>query len=242
MSGYDTERAFQIKHVGAASPEGVASAVMEEGRQATVRRPRRADAERNRRSVLRAANEVFARRGMDASIPDVAARAGVGVGTVYRSFPTKRHLLGAIVAERFRWFEGQVHEALDAPEAWPAFEQVVWKGAAAQVKDRAFHQLIGHAADLPDVRRAREAAFAALQRLVARAQAEGTMRADVTAEDMPTLLAGVGYAQEGPAACWERHLAVVLDGLRAEGARPLPCEPLSPARLDAIVAELPCPR
>jgi hypothetical protein len=69
------------------------------------------------------------------------------------------------------------------------------------------------------------------------------MRADVVAEDIPMLMAGVGLSRvSGPGGAWERHLAVVIDGLRAEGAHPLPSKPLSRTQLDAIVRELPCPR
>jgi hypothetical protein len=69
------------------------------------------------------------------------------------------------------------------------------------------------------------------------------MRDDVVAEDIPMLLAGVGLSRSaGPGVAWERHLAVVIDGLRTEGAHPLPSKPLSRAQLDAMVRELPCPR
>jgi hypothetical protein len=96
---------------------------------------------------------------------------------------------------------------------------------------------------LPEVREARARVLAAMQRLMARAQEQGTMRGDVVAEDLAMLLAGVGLSREaGRGWAWERHLAVVIDGLRAEGAHPLPRRPLRRAELDAIVPDLPCPR
>jgi AcrR family transcriptional regulator len=209
----------------------------------TAPRPRRADAERNRARILAAASALFAERGLDASMPELAERAGVGVGTVYRAFPDKDHLLGAVMAERLRWFAGQIEAAMDAADPWAAFTDVIWKGAALHVKDQAFHQCMRGAMELPEVREARGRTLDAFQRLIDRAQAAGVMRADVVAEDVPMLLAGVGLSRvAGPGAAWERHLAVVIDGLRADGAHPLPSRPLTRAQLDAIVRELPCPR
>jgi AcrR family transcriptional regulator len=206
-------------------------------------RPRRADAERNRARILAAASELFAERGLDASMPELAERAGVGVGTVYRAFPDKDHLLGAVMAERLRWLAGEIEAATAAGDPWAAFTDVIWKGAALHVKDRGFHQCMRAALELPEVREARGRTLDAFQRLIERAQAAGVMRADVVAEDVPMLLAGVGLSRAaGPGAAWERHLAVVIDGLRAEGAHPLPSKQLTRAQLDAIVRELPCPR
>jgi AcrR family transcriptional regulator len=206
-------------------------------------RPRRADAERNRSRILAAASELFAERGLDASMPELAERAGVGVGTLYRAFPDKDHLLGAVMAERLRWLAGEIDAAIQAADPWAAFTDVIWKGATLHVKDRAFHQCMRAALELPEVREARSRTLDGFQRLIERAQAAGAMRADVVAEDIPMLMAGVGLSRvAGPGAEWERHLAVVIDGLRAEGAHPLPSRPLSRAQLDAIVRELPCPR
>ena len=206
-------------------------------------RPRRADAERNRSRILAAASELFAERGLDASMPELAERAGVGVGTLYRAFPDKDHLLGAVMAERLRWLAGEIEVAIVAPDPWTAFTEIIWKGATLHVKDRAYHQCMRAALELPEVREARDDTLDGFQRLIERAQAAGAMRADVVAEDIPMLMAGVGLSRvAGPGAAWERHLAVVIDGLRAEGAHPLPSRPLSRTQLDAIVRELPCPR
>jgi AcrR family transcriptional regulator len=209
----------------------------------TPHRPRRADAERNRARILAAASELFAERGFDASMPELADRAGVGVGTVYRAFPDKEHLLDAVMAERFRWLAEKIEAAAQADDPWDAFTDVVWKGAALHAKDRAFHQCMPQAAGLPEVSEARGRALDAFQQLIGRAQKAGAMRQDVVAEDIPMLLAGVGLSRSaGPSVAWERHLAVVIDGLRAEGAHPLPSKPLSRTQLDAMVRELPCPR
>jgi AcrR family transcriptional regulator len=204
-------------------------------------RPRRADAERNRTRILDTASELFAERGLDASMPELAERAGVGVGTVYRAFPDKEHLLGAVVAARFRWFAEQVEAAAEADDAWSGFVEVISKGAALHVKDRAMHECVLHVKGQPEVQEARERTRDAMQRLVERAQQQGTMRADVVAEDVPILLAGIGLSREAvPGVAWERHLAIVIDGLRAEGARPLPSKPLRRAQLDDVVRQASC--
>jgi hypothetical protein len=147
------------------------------------------------------------------------------------------------MAERLRWLAGEIEVAIMAPDPWAAFTDVIWKGATLHVKDRAYHQCMRAALELPEVREARDHTLDGFQRLIERAQAAGAMRADVVAEDIPMLMAGVGLSRvAGPGAAWERHLAVVIDGLRAEGAHPLPSRPLSRTQLDAIVRELPCPR
>jgi AcrR family transcriptional regulator len=208
----------------------------------TATRPRRADAERNRARILAAASELFAERGLDASMPELAERAGVGVGTVYRAFPDKDHVLSAVMAERFRWLTARIEAAIECEDPWTAFTDVVWQAAALHAKDRAFHQCLPQALDLPEVSEARSRTLDAFQRLIKRAQAAGALRPDVVAEDIPMLLAGVGLSRSsGPGVSWERHLALVIDGLRAEGAHPLPSKPLSRAQLDAMVSELPCP-
>jgi len=149
----------------------------------------------------------------------------------------------AVMAERLRWLAGEIEAAIQAADPWTAFTDVIWKGATLHVKDRAFHQCMRAALELPEVREARSHTLDGFQRLIERAQAAGAMRGDVVAEDIPMLMAGVGLSRAaGPGAQWERHLAVVIDGLRAEGAHPLPSRPLSRAQLDAIVRELPCPR
>jgi AcrR family transcriptional regulator len=209
----------------------------------TATRPRRADAERNRARILAAASELFAERGLDASMPELAELAGVGVGTVYRAFPDKDHLLSAVIAERFRWLACEIEVAIEAEDPWSAFTDIVWKSAALHAKDRAFHQCLPQAIDLPEVSEARARTLDAFQRLIKRAQAAGALRPDVVAEDIPMLLAGVGISRSsGRGVSWERHLALVIDGLRAEGAHPLPSKALTRAQLDAMVSELPCPR
>ncbi|MEA2305586.1 MAG: hypothetical protein QOH43_2866 [Solirubrobacteraceae bacterium] len=208
---------------------------------ATAPRTMRADAARNRERVLAAAAAVFGQHGVDGSLPQVAERAGVGVATIYRSFPTKVDLLEAVVTERFRALADRITLAVAAPSPWEALLDVLHATASAQVSDRVFGQVMGEAFNLPAVHAERERTLDALQQLVERAQQAGDLRPDVVAEDILVLLAGLAgspTALDRRGRSWERHLAVLVDGLRAEGAHPLPRPPLTRRRLERLTAEL----
>jgi AcrR family transcriptional regulator len=180
----------------------------------------RADAVRNHERVIRAATEVLAERGEEAGVPEIAARAGVGKGTVYRCFPTKEHLVAAVFAERLRWFTRLAEEAAERPDAWRAFVDLLGDTAEQQAADRSLAEGMGHVSDVPVVREAREAMHAAVNRLMARAQAEGRMRPGVTSADVRVLYAGMASVlradgNRDPAA-WRRYAGLVADALRAE--------------------------
>ena len=159
-------------------------------------RPRRADAERNRSRILAAASELFAERGLDASMPELAERAGVGVGTLYRAFPDKDHLLGrgdgrapALARRRDRGRDrGAPTRGRPSPTS---------SGRAPPCTSRTapFTSACARALELPEVREARGRTLDGFQRLIERAQAAGAMRADVVAEDIPMLMAGVGLSR-----------------------------------------------
>src|SRR5918999_5613933 len=105
-------------------------------------KPLRADARRNRERVLKAARAVFADQGIEAQIDDVAKRAKVGVGTVYRHFPTKDALVDAIVRERFEEIAGYAREALEREDAWEGFCELIWRAAERNAVDRAFCEAV----------------------------------------------------------------------------------------------------
>ena len=183
--------------------------------------PRRADAVRNRARVVAAAAEAFAERGLEASVPDIAARAGGGKATVYRSFPTKEHLMAAVVIERLRAFEALVRTALDAERAWPALLEVLDRHAEVLATDRALAGGLTRQIDLPDLEAARGSMWAELAALLDRARAEGDLRADVSAADLRVLWAGacrilVEDRIEDPAV-WRRYAALVAAALRSDG-------------------------
>ncbi len=185
-------------------------------------RPLRADARRNRAAIVRAARTVFAKHGRDAQMDDVARRAKVGVGTLYRHFPTKDALLVALVEDKFDRIAEIARGALELEDPWEAIESLLRRGAELHSDDRALMQAI---ADQPD--RIASAAYAAgvpilFDELIRRGQAAGVVRADARWEDIPMLFCALGSVEGPPRASWQRMLALVLDGLRSPGAAPLP--------------------
>jgi AcrR family transcriptional regulator len=191
----------------------------------SAERPLRADARRNREKVLAAARDAFGEHGREAQIDDVARRAGVGVGTVYRHFPTKEALLAALLEQTFADIAERARPGLDADDAWGAFTAILWDAGESLAADRALSEAM--AADLGDQPCPGQIDLAVIGgELMERAKAAGALRADAVIDDIPMLLCGVGSATSGKASrpdAWRRHLAIVIDGLRARpDASPLP--------------------
>jgi AcrR family transcriptional regulator len=180
--------------------------------------PRRADARRNRERVIAAAAEVFAERGMDAGVPEIAQRAGVGKATVYRSFPSKEHLVAAVACERLAWITGLTTAALARDDAGAAFADVVVSIAAQQASDCALAGALAADVDVPELHAARAATHTALEALVDRARAAGAVRADATAEELRVLLTGVSQVLRAAGVrderTWRRYGRLVADALR----------------------------
>lgn len=210
-------------------------------------RPLRRDAERNRHLVLAAAGEVFAEQGLDASMEAVARRAGVGVGTVYRRFPDRDALIDALFQERMLEMVAVVEDALKEPDPWRGLERGIAGMIERQVRDRGLKELMtvrGRGAD--GLREKRLRLVPAVERLVARAVEDGSLRDDVTATDFALiqrmLSAVVDLGGELEPDLWRRSLGLVLDGLRARRDAPtsLPTEPLDATRLEAAMRALGC--
>ena len=194
-------------------------------------RPLRSDAERNRRRVLDAAAAVFAEHGLDAGVDLVARAAGVGVGTIYRRFPTKEDLLEAVVADRLERFEARLAALDDDGDPWETFAAAAEALASSVAQDRGFYQVLQEARKLLPLTtdRARRCTIDAIAPILERAQRAGVVRADLVPVDVISL-AKVGatlpaWRMEAEPELWRRYLAVVLDGMRPEAARPLPHPP-----------------
>ncbi len=192
-------------------------------------RPLRADAERNRRRILDAARTVFAEHGLGVGVEAVAREAGVGVGTIYRRFPTKEQLLQAIVDDRIDVLREQL-AAVGDDDAWAALAAAAEILTGAVARDRAFFEALQEVAgvlSVPDC--ARHAALDAIGPFLERAQAAGAARADVVPLDVIALCSNAGrlprWRAEQEPDLWRRYLAIALDGLRAEGAHALPHPP-----------------
>jgi AcrR family transcriptional regulator len=182
-------------------------------------RPKRADAVRNRERVVAAAASVLAELGPDASIDDVAARAGVGRATVYRSFPTKDHLVAAVAVERLKRFEQLATDALENPDAGAAFRAVLVSIAETNARDRIMLGALRLTTEIPELAAARQATSTALDRLMRRAKRQGRMRRDATAEDVRVLFSGLTHSLSGPqqqdAKLWRRYANLIADALGA---------------------------
>ena len=180
-------------------------------------RPLRADARRNRERILAAARGACARHGANVQIDDVAREAGVGVGTVYRHFPTKDALIDALVAEKFRITTENIRAALEIEDPWESFSAAMRTNAEVMAADAGLRDALirlGPLARHPDADRAELHAVAG--RIVERAQAAGVLRDDVTVDDIGALMAGLCTTMAHPDLDWRLHLELVLDGLRAK--------------------------
>lgn len=194
----------------------------------TSTRPLRSDAARNRESLLRAAAEEFAERGLDASVADIARRAGVGKGTVFRHFATKDDLIAAIVLDRVNALNAVGERLLEAAD--PGAALLEFLTVAAQQQQQRDLSFLQEAGDLnAAVVQARSRMFQTIHALVGRAREHGTVRADVTGSDVILLMCAPGYVTsyvpDAPPGLWRRYLAIIFDGLRPDGASPLPHPP-----------------
>jgi AcrR family transcriptional regulator len=182
----------------------------------TDERPLRADARRNRERILVAARDACARHGANIQIDDVARDAGVGVGTVYRHFPTKDALIEALVAEKFRVTTENIRAALEIEDPWESFCAALRTSAEVMAADAGLRDaLIRLSPSVHAASEARTELDALGSQLVERAQAAGVLRGDVTVHDIGALMGGLCMSMAQPELDWRRHLELLLDGLRA---------------------------
>ncbi|MFG2514066.1 TetR/AcrR family transcriptional regulator [Streptomyces sp. NPDC048584] len=201
---------------------------MAESSRITARGTVRADARRNRERVLAAARAVFAEHGIDAPMATVARRAGVGVATLYRHFPTRDALVRNAFARQMETCAQALSEALAATDPWQGFQQMVETICALQREERGFSAAF--AAAFPESRsdhaQSRHQAERDFATLVRRAQASGGLRADFRPSDLLVLLlahCGLVSALPGDAAASRRLVAYLLQSFRAGTADdPLP--------------------
>ncbi|MER7926039.1 helix-turn-helix domain-containing protein [Streptomyces sp. NPDC096057] len=196
--------------------------------------PGRADSVRNRRLLLRAATEAFAECGVDVPMSEIAQRAGVAKGTVFRHFPTKDDLLAAIMMQLLDRLLGTADRLLRAADAGRALRDFMAHGIGLLAADRAFCEVIGRPSlQHAEVRDAIDRLCDSVEDLTARARAQGAVRADITGTDIVLLLGGIHQTaqplQDREPRAWQRFLEIAFDGLRARDSAALPYPP--PARL-----------
>ena len=192
---------------------------------AHTQRAMRADARRNRAKVLAAARRCMARDGVDAQVGHVARAAGVGVGTVYRHFPTKDDLLDALAVDRFERLAELARDALAEADAGEAFEGFMRAAARIQSDDRALSELLTSRPEM--MRTAAESVdmLGLVGELMGRAQRAGAIRRDAEPADVSMLMCALAGTCRNPKMDPARYIAIVLDGLRAPGHSPLPSGP-----------------
>ena len=207
-------------------------------------RPQRADARRNRERVLEAAEVLFAEEGLKVQIEQVAQRAGVGVGTVCRNFPTKQHLVDAVLTGMCQSLLEGALAAVREPDAAAAFAGFCSAMADFQVRHLAFAEEMAADMDLPSAAVAVKASLReVVDELVARAQRCGAIRDDIGSGDLVMLFSGIAHAAsiagDGAPMLRQRYLAIMLDGLRPLDPTPLPGVPMGFAELQAAKANHP---
>ena len=181
--------------------------------------PLRADAQRNLERVLDAAAELFAERGCDVSVDEIARRAGVGHATVFRRFRTKDELISAVVTKQIGELTAFVEAALAEEDAGEAFRSFVWQAGETHARNRGLHEGFTRCVDMSDVAEAKAELNGLIDQLIERAQEAGALRKDVSADDVSTLVGTAirgAYGSSEPE-LWRRYVAVVLDGLAAGG-------------------------
>lgn len=174
------------------------------------------DAATKRERLLDASREVFAREGLEAPMPAIAAAAGVGVGSVYRQFPSKRDLLSALVVERLHEVEAAALAALERPgEAWEALVELIWEFAARQSEDDVVAEAMACVLVEPEVAAERARANAVLAELLEAARDAGRARTDSTVADLRILFAAARAAEKVEPEGWRRMTELGIDSLAA---------------------------
>ena len=189
-------------------------------------RPMRADAKRNRALLVAAAHDAFTENGAAASLEDIARRAGVGVGTLYRHFPSRQDLLEAVYVDEVQALCRSAGDFAGEP-AWDAlahwFDRFV--DYVATKKALVEEMMASMSRDAPVFRACHDAIYAAGEPLLARAQAEGVVRPDVEFVDVIRLVSGITMVKNASTADIRRVLAMALDGLRYQPPRLLAARP-----------------
>jgi AcrR family transcriptional regulator len=197
----------------------------------------RSDARRNRDQIVAAARDLFAQGGVEIPVEEVTRRAGVGVGTLYRHFPTKEELIDAVLDEAFDEYVALAESALAEADGWTGLCAFLERALELQAGNLALMDVVAtreHGRTRAATMRRRMRPL--IVRIVERAQQQGSLRADFSPEDVPLLLwGGYGILERGGGVApevWRRYLGFVVDGLRQDAATPLAHRPLTRSQSD----------
>ena len=196
----------------------------------------RKDAQRNRDLLVAAARRAYATRGLDVPLEDIAKDAGVSIGTLYNRFPSRGALIDAALADKVASAIALAEEATTMADPWAAFAWFLEHTCEVQATDRGYNELCARTlADAPEIERLKARGHELVATIVERAQRSGQLRADFADGDFAFILWSTTTIINATAAtapgAWRRHLAFLLDGLRAGAAHPLPRKALGPAEV-----------
>lgn len=171
------------------------------------------DSDGKRRRILDVAQEVFTEHGLDATMPRIAAAAGIGVGSLYRSYESKEDLIAALVVDQLQLLQAEVSAAGQEPDAWTGIEDSVRRIAKRQSSNKLLRGALGLTSERQDVVAALGELSLAWQALIDRARAEGTVRSDTTVNDLRFLFAAAQAAEDVEPGGRERMLTLLLEAL-----------------------------
>jgi AcrR family transcriptional regulator len=202
----------------------------------------RRDAQRNRDRIVAAARELFAQRGIEVTLNEVAHYAGVGVGTVYRRFPHKDALVAEVFESRLAEVEVLIRAAADDPDPWQGLIGFIYGSLEVQATDRALSDiLLGAPLAIERLRQMRAEMVPIAADLIERARRAGAVRADFDTSDLPVLLVMLRTALDvtrvaAPEA-WRRFAAILLQGIRPPGSpvERLTVAPVGVEQIDAVM-------
>jgi AcrR family transcriptional regulator len=199
----------------------------------TEARPLRKDAQRNRDLLVAAASRMFATRGLDVPLEDVAKEAGVSIGTLYNRFPTRGELVDAALAGKVAATVELAEAASTMADPWEGFAWFLERTCELQASDRGYNELCSRSLpDAPEITRLTARGHKLILIIVDRAQRSGQLRADFSDGDFAFVLWSTTRTIEATRTtapdAWRRHLGFMLDGFRAQAAHPLPAPALAP--------------
>lgn len=202
----------------------------------------RADARRNRKRLLAAAHDVIAERGVNVPLEEIAARAEVGIGTLYRRFPTRKALIEPIIANLVAEYRPLVNRAISDPDAWHGLRVYLVRAVQMQVANRGLTEAISNASPIVEDQAAqiRQETRSGHSKMMRRAKADGELRSDFSLSDFEAIFWACSSVAEASAGVdrdfWRRHLGFVLDGMRAKNPSRMPTAPLTRKQMDSLKA------
>lgn len=190
-------------------------------------RPLRKDAARNRELLIGAARELFARRGLEVSLEDIAQHAGLGVGTAYRHFASKNEIASALLDQTLDALVAQAEQSLQADDPWQALLGLFEATVAVQVDDRGLREVFLGVQDSGQIESVHDRMTVIVTEIVERAQRAGVLRKDAAATDVGMIITMMSAVTETTSEAtpdlWRRYLALCLEGLKPEAAQlPVP--------------------